>query len=69
MAVQSFPSRLNLKDIEEQVRHMLDRVRRGDAKAFARWYSLAPRRGPATRERQTSNTSLPGNMALRVGKA
>ncbi len=40
MAVQSFPSRLNLKDIEEQVRHMLDRVRRGDAKAFARWYSL-----------------------------
>ena len=32
--------RLNLKDIEEQVRHMLEQVRRGDALAFARWYCV-----------------------------
>ena len=42
MEVQSFSLRLNLKDIEGQVRHMLDQVRRGNAMAFARWYSLDP---------------------------
>ena len=42
MGVQAFSLRLNLKDIEGQVRHMLDQVRRGDAMAFARWYSLDP---------------------------
>jgi hypothetical protein len=36
----SLPSRLNLKDFEEQVRRMLDQVRRGDATAFARWYGV-----------------------------
>ena len=40
MEVRSLSLRLNLNDIEEQVRHMLDQVRRGDAIAFARWYSL-----------------------------
>ena len=40
MRVLSFPLRLNLKDIEEQVRRMLDQVRRGDARAFARWYCV-----------------------------
>lgn len=37
---QSLPLHLNLKDIEEQVRHVLHQVRRGDAAAVARWYSL-----------------------------
>jgi hypothetical protein len=40
MRVLSLPLRLNLKDIEEQVRRMLDQVRRGDARAFARWYCV-----------------------------
>ena len=42
MGVRAFALRLNLKDIERQVRRMLDQVRRGDAMAFARWYSLDP---------------------------
>jgi hypothetical protein len=42
MEVPSFSLRSNLKDIEEQVRHMLDQVRRGNAMAFARWYSVDP---------------------------
>ena len=37
---QSLPLHLNLKNIEEQVRHVLHQVRRGDAVAVARWYSL-----------------------------
>lgn len=36
---QSSPLHLNLKDIEEQVRHALHQVRRGDVVAVARWYS------------------------------
>ena len=40
MEAQPLPIRSNLKDIEEQVRHLLRQVRRGDAAAFARWYSL-----------------------------
>ena len=34
------PVHSNLKDIEEEVRHVLGEVRRGDALAVARWYSL-----------------------------
>lgn len=40
MEPQSLPVHSNLKDIEEQVRNLLRQVRRGDAVAFARWYSL-----------------------------
>ena len=37
---QSLPLHLNLRNIEEQVRRVLQQVRRGDAVAVARWYSL-----------------------------
>ena len=40
MEAPSFPLHLNLKGVEEQVRHVLHQVRRGDAVAIARWYSL-----------------------------
>jgi hypothetical protein len=40
MGAQSLPRHLSLKDIEEQVRNVLHQVRRGDANAVARWYSL-----------------------------
>lgn len=40
MEARSLPLHSNLKDIEKQVRHMLHQVRRGDAVAVARWYSL-----------------------------
>ena len=40
MEARSLPTHSNLKDIEEKVRTLLRQVRRGDAVAFARWYSL-----------------------------
>ena len=40
METQSLPISSSFKDIEEQVRHLLRQLRRGDAVAFARWYSL-----------------------------
>lgn len=40
MEARSLPLHSNLKDIEKQVRQMLHQVRRGDAVAVARWYSL-----------------------------
>lgn len=40
MEAQSLPIHSNLKDVEEKVRNLLRQVRRGDAVAFARWYSL-----------------------------
>ena len=40
MEAQLLPLHLNLKDIEEKVRHVLRQVRRGDATAVSRWYSL-----------------------------
>lgn len=40
MEAKSLPLHVNLTDIEEQVRRMLHEVRRGDALAVARWYSL-----------------------------
>ena len=42
IVAQSLPLHLNLSDMEAQVRHLLHRVRRGDAPAVARWYSLDP---------------------------
>ena len=40
MEAQPLPLHLSLTDIEAQVRHLLRQVRRGDALAVARWYSL-----------------------------
>lgn len=40
MGAQSLPLHLNLTDIEKQVRHVLNQVRRGDVLAVARWHSL-----------------------------
>ena len=40
MEAQSLPLRLNLKDVEAQVRHVIHQVCRGDAGAVARWYSM-----------------------------
>jgi len=40
MEGQSLRLHLNLKNIEQEVRHVLNQVRRGDALAVARWYSL-----------------------------
>ena len=37
---QSLPQHLNLKDVEETVRSILGKVRRGDIAAVARWHSL-----------------------------
>ena len=40
METQSSPAHLNLKDVERQVRRVMNQVRQGDAVAVARWYSL-----------------------------
>jgi hypothetical protein len=40
MGADSLPLHLNLRDVEKQLKHMLHQVRRGDALAVARWYSL-----------------------------
>lgn len=42
MGAQSLPLHISLTDVEAQVRHLLHQVRRGDARAVARWYSLDP---------------------------
>jgi len=34
------PQNANLKAVEREARHLLHEVRRGDAVAIARWYSL-----------------------------
>ena len=40
MEPKSLPLHLNLTEVQEQVRHMLHQIHRGDALAVARWYSL-----------------------------
>ena len=54
MEAQSLPIRSNLQDVEEKVRNLLRQERRGDAVAFARWYSL----DSEARTRQASWQSL-----------
>ena len=42
MGAPFLSSALNFNAIEEQVRYLLRQIRRGDAVAVARWYSLDP---------------------------